>query len=638
MDFFQQQEIARKNSRWLVLLFALAVLGLIVLTNLFLLLFPWQLDSAAFSEQGSNAGLVCLVTAGCDFWRRLDWQQMAWVSVFVSLVILTVSLFKWLQIRQGGKVIARMMGARLVRPDSGDFAEKRLFNIVEEMALAANMPAPAVYLMDDEDGINAFAAGFGQGDAVVVVTRGSLQAFNRDQLQGVIAHEFSHILNGDMALNMKLIAVLHGIMFITESGFALLRNSRFASRHSRRNNAGPLLFLALGLIVIGALGTLFASLIKAAVSRQREYLADASAVQFTRNPSGIADALKIIGGGSSQVSHRQVGEISHFFFASAVPLVHSLFATHPPLQGRIRRIQPRWNGRFIQVPQPSSAGQDANSESLQHRQQMAAVMTAATMIEAGHASQPGSETLRLVDKEESLHQPMAAAAAVVCLLYDQADLAQRRLIDALADDWPCLYQAIQASIWQGQVRQDFLPVMELAVSALRLLQPSEYERLKRLLMQLVQADGRVDLYEWALFHVLRCSLDSHFLRAQRHAPAYRHISSIADDVKTVVAMLVRQCIQDEQKRRQAYFRACNSAGVYLSGEAQLPDVTQAGFSQSVNRIARAFPLLKPRVLKALVSAVTIDGDVSPLERQTLVAISMAIDAPLPGSLMAELGL
>ena len=217
------------------------------------------------------------------------------------------------------------------------------------MAIASGTPTPPVYMMQEEPGINAFAAGFTPSDAVVGVTRGCVGQLSRDELQGVIGHEFSHILNGDMRLNIRLMGVLFGILVVGLIGSILLRSSLYGSalqsRSSRGNSTQVLLIIGGVLMLVGFIGTLVGNLIKASVSRQREFLADASAVQFTRNPSGIAGALKKIGGfeAGSEMMNPHAPESSHMFFGRAVSSgFNSLFATHPPLEERIARLDSSW--------------------------------------------------------------------------------------------------------------------------------------------------------------------------------------------------------------------------------------------------------------------------------------------------------
>lgn len=354
VNFFNAQTQAKRRTSLLIVLFLLAVVGLVVATTLLIGVGfgIWQPPAATASGTPSNLP-----------WR-LNYQQALLIGAGVVALIGVVMLFKWLQLRPGGKVIAERLGGVLIATDSTGPAERRLLNVVEEMAIAANMPVPAVYILPDEAGINAFAAGYQTQDAVIGITRGAVEHFNRAELQAVVAHEFSHILNGDMRLNIRLIAVVAGLIVITHVGRIMLRSGRVRSRNSKGSN--PLPIIGLGLIVIGAIGVLFGNLIKAAVSRQREYLADAAAVQFTRDPEALAAALKKIGslaaagnskGGGSYIQHPNADESAHLFFGQALSRWFSLMATHPPLKRRIMRLEPHWNGEFpplVAAPTPSA--------------------------------------------------------------------------------------------------------------------------------------------------------------------------------------------------------------------------------------------------------------------------------------------
>src|SRR3954451_21131705 len=351
-DFFQRQSDARRNTKWLVVMFTLAVIGIVGTT-----MFATALATGAMQEHHAYRG---------DRFSRqpFPWQATIMSGVAALGLIAGGSLFEIAQLSGGGTVVAERLGGRRVYPNTTDPVERRVLNVVEEMALASGVPVPAVFMLDEELGINAFAAGHTTSDAVVATTRGTAQQLTRDQLQGVIAHEFSHILNGDMRLDLRLMGVLYGILLMGLLGRELFRIAAYTGggrSDSRRNDSG-LYLLAIGLIfmILGFVGLMFGNLIKAAVSRQREFLADASAVQFTRNPSGIAGALKRIGAaifGSKLISPR-AAEASHMYFAEGIS---SLFATHPPLDQRIRRVEPEWDGKFPPaLPADAIVGLDAD--------------------------------------------------------------------------------------------------------------------------------------------------------------------------------------------------------------------------------------------------------------------------------------
>ena len=332
MNFFESQDAAKRNTSRLILLFALAVISLIIVTNLLVML-VFGFANTELTSVGVNESL------------GLDWEMFLMVGAAVAAIVLIGSLYKIGTLSGGGARIAEMMNGKLLVAGSEDLRERQVLNVVEEMAIASGTPVPPVYLMEEE-GINAFAAGYSPSDAVIGITRGAINTLNRDQLQGVIAHEFSHILHGDMRINIRLIGVLHGIMILGIIGHHLIRGGVYGRRSK---DSGGIVFLGLGLMVIGFVGTFFGNLIKAAVSRQREFLADASAVQYTRNPEGIGGALMQISQHSnrSYLDNPNSEEISHSLFEEArVSPLSRLYATHPPLEQRIAAVLPGWDGNY----------------------------------------------------------------------------------------------------------------------------------------------------------------------------------------------------------------------------------------------------------------------------------------------------
>lgn len=630
MNFFEQQDIARRNTRLLVVLFVVAVIALIVLTLTFLVLFPWQTNARSFN-QGSNEPLMCLMQQGCDFWNSVlaHTDKLITVTLAVLVVIGGASFYKWASLRQGGRVIAEMLNGREVKSNTRNLAEQRLLNVVEEMALAANMPVPAVYVLDGEMGINAFAAGFSNKDAVISVTEGALQSFNRDQLQGVIAHEFSHILNGDMRLNMKIIAMLYGIMFISQMGYLFLRSSSYSS--SRERKTGLEMLLGLGLVIIGSIGTFFGYLIKAAVSRQREFLADASAVQFTRSASGIADALKVIGGHAegSAVLDSHGGEISHLFFSEAVSRLQSFFATHPPLSDRIRRIEPRWNGVFLQATVQYDAEPIAEEKppiDFDHTIMGAAALVAA--VTEAYKPQPGSR--------DELHEPLGAAAAISCLLLQTETTVRAKQIEAVQTLWPALYPYIEKSTWNNAAREDFLAVVELSTSALRMLTVDEYKQFKQLLLLLMKADGTIDVYEWSLYYLLKSTVDHYFGQTIFPKPSYKKPTELEQELRIIFTMMIQSTAQNAECKARAMERALAICDLPFDASAIFPEASMAEFTSAMRKLANAYPLLKARIVKALINAAKSDGELEPVERYIIKAIAAAIDTPVLNIDMPEL--
>ncbi|MFA7172035.1 MAG: M48 family metallopeptidase [Kiritimatiellia bacterium] len=328
MDFFEHQDKARKNTKVLVIYFVIAVLCVIATVYLACLLIFY----GAHIKQQPGVAQPELVL----------WDPTLFLYVVLGTlgVVIIGSLYKTAALARGGSAVAESLGGRLVDPNTAHPAERQLRNVVEEMAIAAGLPVPKIYVLDHEKGINAFAAGHTPGDAAIGVTSGCMTLLNRDELQGVIGHEFSHILNGDMRLNLRIMGVIFGILCLAVIGRILIY-----SRGGRNRN--PLMLLGLALIIIGAIGVFFGRLIQAALSRQREFLGDASAVQFTRNPAGLSGALQKIGGTGSKIKSVHAGEASHMFFVNGLskPFLGAM-STHPPLKERIHAIDPGWDGKF----------------------------------------------------------------------------------------------------------------------------------------------------------------------------------------------------------------------------------------------------------------------------------------------------
>lgn len=637
MDFFQAQDQARRRTALLVLLFALAVLCLIGLTFLLVAVLFYGFAGQATVLTGPEA-------------HQLGWLQRSlglsgeaafWIAALIIGTVGLASGFRWLGLRGGGSSVAAAVGARRVDADSRDPHERRLLNIVEEMAIAAGMPVPPVFVMDREDGINAFAAGYGTGDAVVAVTRGCLTRLSRDQLQGVVAHEFSHILNGDMRLNIRLLAVLAGIVFIGESGRFLLHSlsrPRYRSSNSKDNGGiVALLALALGLMLIGYVGIFFGKLIKAAVSRQREYLADASAVQFTRNPQGIADALKVIGGhvDGSQVQSPGAGEISHFFFNEALRSGFTgWLATHPPLERRIRALDPGWNGRYLMPADPQSTAAEAEPETAHRPTPLAAAALLGALAHTGQPTPEHVDQARQLIAEipdtlrDAAHNPWSARAVIHALLIDNdADVRQQQWQTLQSDD-PALADLslrLAETIRALDVRCR-LPLIEMSLPALKQMSAAQYAIFRQQLIALARADRHISTFEWVLARLMLHDLGPAFGKASTPRSRYRRLDAVETELQTLLSFLASHHATDEEAASlafQAGSRSLNQSSPFL------PTVTLKQLDQALGHLALCYPLLKPGILKACAATLMADGVVSAEEAELLRAIAAILDCPIP---------
>jgi len=626
MDFFEAQDRARRKTWQLIVLFAIAIVGLIVATNVLVAIV------VAFS---TTPGMARGASAALN-----DQPAQTWVVISLGVLICVAgaSLYKYLALRSGGRAVVEMLGGRLIDPGTQSLAERRLLNVVEEMAIASGIRVPAVYRID-EDGINAFAAGFGTDDAVVGVTAGTLEFLNREELQGVIGHEFSHVLNGDSRLNLRLIALLNGILFIGLVGRILLRG---ASNTSGRRNSGamPLLVLGVGLIVIGAAGTFCGNLIKAAVSRQREFLADAASVQFTRNPHGIANALKKIGGApaGSHLANARANEISHMFFSQAVSLfLNSLMATHPPLSVRIRAIEPGWDGKFLagapvtdtdDAPDGASAfaGRDTKGSD-PSVSRVAAVVGNPTQASLTHAQALiGGLPARCV---EAAHDPWSARALLYVLLLPDDRTARAALAGVLEPQVLPHLAEIEGVIGALDDMQR-LTLVSMAVPALLTMSRPQYDRFVADVVALIRADRKIDLFEWVMHRVLLKSLKPHFEGPAAPAVRYRTLEDVRPQVGQTLSAIARASSGNVAAQQQAFAAGANAMELELSFDAA-DDPNFARLNDALRELRLLHPLAKPRLIKGCAACV-LDSGATASERALLIGISATLDCPLPPDL------
>jgi Zn-dependent protease with chaperone function len=635
LNFFEAQDKARRNTLWLIVLFVLAVAGLILLTNFFLLSILVYVKTKQ------------IVVSPEMLYYYYSWKEFTIVSVGVCLLILGGSSYKALSLSGGGPTVAEMLGGRLVSHATTDLQQRQLLNVVEEMAIAAGMPIPQVYLLSDTS-INAFAAGVSPANAVIGITEGTLRRLSREELQGVIAHEFSHIANGDMRLNIRLIGMLHGILLIGLIGYFLVRSLRFAGRsRSSKGGAGLLAIAALGigLMIIGYAGSFFGQWIKAIVSRQREYLADSSAVQFTRNQDGIAGALKKIGGSAvgSYISSPSAPEYSHAYFVNGLNFfLQPWFATHPPLEKRIRRIEPRWDGEYLKseiikpaAPEPAKA-QPSAAEKLA---MTAAVLSSAeeAIGQVGTLNEENIEYVRqliiatpLLLREAAQDAYSARLLIYAALVQLQKDKTAAMAVVARYAD-PDMQALVEKYLPEIEALEDKFkfPLLELGINALRELSPNQFVQFKAALESIIASDKSVNLREWIVQRFVLQQLDQHF--GFRKPPKAR-VASL-DAVGEEVGALLSLIAWIEHRK------ADNAAAAFAAGaaEAGLPNLELLSaktfklelLDRSLDRLMQLRPLVKPRLLKACVALIMHDGKATTRGIELVRTISTCLDCPMP---------
>ncbi|MEI6862166.1 MAG: M48 family metallopeptidase, partial [Verrucomicrobiota bacterium] len=576
-------------------------------------------------------------------------------------VVGLASLYKWNEFSGGGSAVAESVGARRVEPNTSDLRERQLLNVTEEMAIAAGLPAPAVYVLDDEPGINAFAAGLTTSDAVVTVTRGTLDKLTRDELQGVIGHEFSHILNGDMRLNLRLTAIIFGILVIGLAGRGVLwalSRGRISSRNSK--NSGGIIIAAgaigVALLALGYVGYFFGRLIQAAVSRQREFLADASAVQFTRNPGGITGALKKIGGyalGSTVIAHN-TSQISHFFFAQGFRSnFGGAWATHPPLDERIRAVDPQFDGKMFDPPELVDVEHENFLEAgfaptlpsrfgpLKPPPRRVAIRPAALVAEFGTlTAEHFNNAQKLLEAipsslREAARDPARAPALVYALL--------------LADD-PALRETQLALVAQHAAREIAtstarlsaldsglsalsaearLPLLQLTLPALRTLDPAALNGFLKALDELVRADGEVTPFEFALQKMLAHQLA--LASAPRTRIDYYSFDALTTDIAVVLSTLARVGARAENAAAAAFTTGAAQLRM-IEGRLALLAVdacTLDALNAALDKLAAATPVIKQRLLVAAAQVIAADGTITVEEGELYRAIAATLDVPMP---------
>jgi len=654
-SFFENQQLARRNTKLLVLLYALAVIGVIAAVDLVLAgIYAWNADWPLAGEQFDWATRLQLVPKSLYVWGALG----------TALLILAVSAWHILQLASGGKAVADMMSARRIEPNTRDPLERRLLNVVEEMAIASGVRVPAVYVMDGEAGVNAFAAGYDVSDSVVAVTRGTLEALNRDELQGVIAHEFSHILNGDMRLNIRMIGILAGIVFIGSVGEFLLRTQR-GSRDSK--GTAPLIAGGLALLVIGYVGLFFARLIKAAVSRQREFLADASSVQFTRNPDGIAGALDQIelSAAGALIANRHAEDLSHMFFGQAIQVrLASLFDTHPPLQERIARVHARFDRSSYRKARAGAAAEMdedlAEKKGVSRKDAATSVLvTAATMAGRRGADlgtrwgRSAGESVRLVGSmdrakvdyaarllaalpqhlREQLHEPEGARAALVALLLAPAEeVAQSQLAALEARGMHAIAERARlAEAFTRRLGPAFrLSIIDLALPAIKSSSEAFRTELIGALETVVNADRRVSLHEFVVLTLVRNQLAP---SARPGAAGSRKLAELQDAVLIVLSLVAHAGTrQDASGERGDALAAAMRAGLKEMGLAEAPSasaLTLDGAAKALEKLKQLAPMQKAILVKGLFATVSADGTIRVVEAELMRLVGAVLDCPLP---------
>lgn len=640
MNFYKSQDQARKKTKILVFYYCLAILGVISVTYVALALLKMQFMPAYEIEGGR------FVKTSAFF----DLHFFLWVAGGTILVIGSGSIYKSMQLSQGGGVVAQSLGGRPVDPNTRDSGERQLLNVVEEMAIASGVPVPQVWIMDDDDGINAFAAGTTLGNAVIGVTRGTMQRLNRSELQGVIGHEFSHILNGDMLLNIRLLCMLHGLLLLSIVGQGMIRVVFYSGgSRDREGQALQLALAAVGLVITitGAVGAFFANMIQAAISRQREYLADASAVEFTMDPNGLTGALRKIGGASmrSKVSSPSASEVQHMFFSEAGLFTYG-FSSHPPLEERITLIDPSWDGSFLESTTHSYREQGSVKHEAKSAPNSANMVMAGAMMDVlgddmGNSShtnlRKGQQVMEGIEAEwhDATHDKYQAQLLIFGMLIagdKQLRKKQlRHLEEAVGKE-----MAELAKQWHKELAEchshQCITLIDLCIPTLRRISNREYEDFINLTQWLIHSDDSVDLFEFMLQKMLQRHLDSHFYGEQKVKIKFQHMNGVASQVNTIASTMCGIGANSEEDVHLAYASISPLFEEYGCPKMELLPPDACGLDAidaALQQLKCTTPMVKKQILHLCGKAVLFDDQITSEEAELLRAVADAMGCAVP---------
>lgn len=650
MNFFEQQEKARKHSRWIVFAFIGVTLLIIMAVNLIVL---------------TLAGLETQVTAGTNYvthgamnglFSSQSWANNASLlfgsSVVTGGVIGLASFGKITSLRGGGGKVARDMGGVLVTPDTSDALRRRLHNVVEEIALASGTPVPEVYVLENEQGINAFAAGYTPADAAVAVTQGTLEKLSRAELQGVIAHEFSHIFNGDMRINIRMMGIIFGIMVIAIIGRKFLSSSRYRGYSSNRNNgASAAIAIGFALMAVGYIGLFFARWMKSALSRQREYLADASAVQFTRDPMGISGALKKIAAyNHSSYLTTDSEEVSHMLFGSGYRSL--MFSTHPPLESRIERIEKGFDPQEIERLgkklkdqehrehiQAELAAKEQKNESLKD----SGIFDINSMIE--NIGNPEFErVLAAALLTASIADPLTSAARSLewapevlfyCLLDENEEIRNKQLL-IVAKEMGDISESKLSHLLNGNppiTDEQRLPLLEICFPTLKRRPLNDIQRILETIDKLIYADNKVDTFEYLLSRLISMHLHESKNPKGTKLHGTAKLEDCVDELSSVVSILASHGQDNSgtkglQVAQRAYKNGMEVIDVHYTN-LSFTGEWQKDLDNALDVLNNLKPTEKHLVVKALAATVMSDDKMVTAEHEMLRVICARIHVPLP---------
>ncbi len=640
MDFFEHQEAARKKTKLLIFYFTLAVILIVTALNLV----------AFFVLSGMNASQDNATTLSLAQWPQ---QAGFFYTSGATLGLIGLgSLFRWFQLRGGGKSLASMVGGREILPDTNDRLERRLINVVEEMSIASGMPVPTLYVMDQEEAINAFVAGQEASDTIMVVTRGALEQLSRQELQGVVAHEFSHIFNADMKINVRLISILAGILILGQAGYFVMRSLRFSGGRSSNKESGGLIavimIVGVSMYIIGSIGLFFGRLIKAAISRQREFLADASAVQYARDNQGLAGAFLKIGAQSSLLENRYAEETSHMCIAEPIKLNFSSLATHPPIDSRLDAIMPDWQDfqrRQTRKAERTKERQQAAEAKKQNQKKgfeafggegvlagMGALIDTVGNPTTLHLHAANALLLAMPEvlrtAAHNHHESSHAMYLAFALLLSDDGQVENEALELIAQTYGDESKAEVtnlASYMTSDKRFLRLAIIDIAIPSIRRLSKTERKNFLSLLKKIIHLDEKVSQFEYVLYSLIRKSLKPSSNSGKNYIKRFNKVES---QIQLILSAVLHASGSNESAKEQLFKNLM--MGFSNSNLSLLPNKFEAeSFHKALLSLNQLTPMLKKALLNALEEAIKEDGIAKVEEIELFRAICECLDCPLP---------
>lgn len=624
MDFFSAQDRTRSTTRKLIFIYILAIITLNI-SIYFVTLFIFGVTG------GTGISSV--------------WIPELFIGVsFVTFSVIAIgTITRVYQLKKGGSAVAEMLGGRKVSMSTTDFNERQLINVVEEMSIAAGIPVPDLYILDQEPSINAFAAGYSTRDAAVGVTRGTLQQLNRDELQGVIAHEFSHIFNGDMRINIRLIGILNGILLIHLMGLMIMRSGAYARLGSgnRNKNQGGIIIFGIALLAIGYIGMLFGRIIQSAVSRQREYLADAAAVQYTRNPDGLAGALHKIAASFEKptLNDAHAMEMSHLFFSSSFKSsLDTLFATHPPIDKRIKALGSALSQEDV-VRRSAASSQAANQRKNQDTNEGHEfmdpkwILAAMGTIDAQQITKAGTILKGLPHPvKQAIHEPLGAESLIFAMLLSgelEIETVQVEQIKNMCGP-ETEYAVLTIKQHLSTIKPEWkLPIVETAIPSLKEMSKEQFERFRSTISGLISADGKVTLFEYALEKIITHQLEAVYSDKAEPKIIHTNLSRLGEELSLLISAIAHETTRNPEGAWNVAIQTLDEKPKSGLKFIKKSECTFNGVDKALEEISKSSGAVKKSFINAALHAIALDGKTNRNEMEWIRAMAAAIDSPLP---------